>query len=156
MVISASFCIMGASRRSRAHLSFSRGELGCARGISAHQALPWHGVTVGLGVQQGCPWTRVLGHIPFSKEEKSNSTQDARKDRMEGVLHVHTAGAELALPPLGAKNTLLRHLTVMPEQSWGDSLAWGHGSGAGQGKTGRNNQFLFPPRSHNALGWMGH
>lgn len=67
---------MGASRRSRAHLSFSRGELGCARGISAHQALPWHGVTVGLGVQQGCPWTRVLGHIPFSKEEKSNSAQD--------------------------------------------------------------------------------
>lgn len=141
VVISAPFCIVGDPLA----------EMSWAVPMAAVPTKP----CPGTGSQQGCPWTRVLGHIPFSKEKKSNPAQDARKDRTEGALHMHIAGAELALPPLGAKNTLLGHLTVMPEQSRGDSLAWGQGTGTGEGKTRRNNPFSFPPASRNALGWMG-
>lgn len=73
----------------------------------------------------------------------------------EGVLHVLIAGADLALPPLGAKNTVLGHLTEVPEQSRGDSLAWGQENGAGGGRTGTNNPFLLPPRPQDALRGMG-
>lgn len=139
MVISALFCIMGGSRRSRVHLSCSRGELGCAHGISAHQALPWHRGNSRAALGPGFWGTS-------SSPRRRNQIQPGMQGRIraEGVLYVLIA--ELTLPPLGAKNTLPRHLTEVPEQSWGDSLAWGQGSGAGEGRTGTNNPLSVPTK----------
>lgn len=140
---------MGGSRRSRAHLSFGRGELGCAHGISAHQALPWH-----RGNSRAALGPGFWGTSPSPRRRNQIQPRRQGRIRAEGVLHMLIA--ELALPPLGAKNTLLGHLTEVPEQSWGDGLAWGQGSGAGEGRIRtKKNQFLFPLRPQNVLGWMG-
>lgn len=129
---------MGGSRRSRAHLSFGRGELGCAHGISAHQALPWH-----RGNSKAALGPGFWGTSPSPRRRNQIQPRRQGRIRAEGVLHMLIA--ELALPPLGAKNTLLGHLTEVPEQSWGDGLAWGQGSGAGEGRIRTKKKSIFVP-----------
>lgn len=92
VVISASFCILGGSR---AHPSFSRGELGCAHGsVPTNPALAW-GSPWGWGSSRAALGPGVWG------TRRRNQIQP--KDQTEGIVHMLIA--ELALPPLGAKNT---------------------------------------------------
>lgn len=94
VVILASFCIMGGPRSSRAHLSFSRGELGWASVPT--KPCPGTGVTVGTA---GLPLERNFG--AQGGEIKPSPRCKEGSDRRCSP-HAHGA-AELALPPLGAK-----------------------------------------------------
>lgn len=87
VVIPASFCIMGGSRSSRAHPSFSRGELGCA-----HAAVP----------TKPCPGTVGAAGLPlelWAQGGEIKPSPGCKEGSDRGALHVLLSWLCLPLGP---------------------------------------------------------